>query len=525
MTRIRRRARPGACVGLTIVALVSPAALSAQVWEVGNKLLQLGTPQDGAYFGAAIATGDFDGDGVQDLVVGAPLWDSATGTNNGLWRVYLGSRSRTLNAVLTSAESGTDGQWGGFALAAGDFDGDGRAEIAIGEPEADISPTTSAGRVRILGYNAGIWSYQGPISQDDAPLTGPEQGDQFGYSLAVGNFNGDAYADLAVGAPFEDWNSDVDAGVVHVFYGSATGLRTDNPVTFHALEEAPGEEFGRALAAGDFNADGYQDLAVGIPLRAVSISDSAGGIEVFYGSAAGIPESGAVPTGASQTLDDASFPGHAADAYEFFGDALAAGQFDQSVLFCVLFSSPCYADLAIGVPGQVRSTDYGVGKVMVAYGSASGLSTSSYTDLEQSALGAGAAREDYFGQTLAAGYQSWNFFGPQDLAVDAPGKDPYAFEDGEVDLVFGDFSGLNAGQSAQLLPQKPGFKVAPANDSDQFGQALAIADLDGDGWGDLVVGVPAKGTSDSGAVEVLYGALFADGFESSGTASWSATTP
>jgi hypothetical protein len=85
------------------------------------------------------------------------------------------------------------------------------------------------------------------------------------------DFNGDGYADLAISAVLEDIDAIVDAGAVHVLYGSATGLTAtgnqfwhqDSPGIAEGAEE--GDRFGDALAAGDFNGDGFADLAIGVP--------------------------------------------------------------------------------------------------------------------------------------------------------------------------------------------------------------------------------------------------------------------
>jgi len=74
------------------------------------------------------------------------------------------------------------------------------------------------------------------------------------------------------------------------------------------------------------------------------------------------------------------------------------------------------------------------------------------------------------------------------------------------------------------VPERPAFGTWPAANADRWGETLLIADIDRDGWGDLVVGVPRKtrgGQSQSGAVEILWGGIFGNGFDSFGLLDWS----
>src|SRR5919197_316629 len=110
------------------------------------------------------------------------------------------------------------------------------------------------------------------------------------------DFNGDGFADLAVGVPREDVGAVVDAGAVQVLYGSPSGLtRIDQFWTQDATGSDPaeaGDEFGSAVATGDFNGDGFTDLAVGVPLEDVGATLDAGAVNVLYGSPTGLTATG-----------------------------------------------------------------------------------------------------------------------------------------------------------------------------------------------------------------------------------------
>jgi hypothetical protein len=147
----------------------------------------------------------------------------------------------------------------GYVLTAGDFDGDGYADLAVAAPYEDLAGVNAAGGVNIL-YGSGngldingdeFWS-QDSVGVADAP----EADDKFGYALAASDFDGDSFDDLAVGVPYEDFNAISGAGSVHILSGSATGIylpggdqvwTQDTGDVNGAAEE--GDLFGFALAA------------------------------------------------------------------------------------------------------------------------------------------------------------------------------------------------------------------------------------------------------------------------------------
>jgi hypothetical protein len=278
-----------------------------QFWSQGNGGLQ-DTRQASDQFGISLAGGDFNADGFDDLAIGVPGEDAGSVVDAGAVSVLYGSATGLQatspddqlwaqgNALVRNAAE--SGDQFGAALSAGDFNGDGFADLAVGAPGENLRSAVDAGAVNVLyGSPGGLQS----ISPDDQFWTqgkrvvrdAAQGGDQFGATLRAGDFNGDGFADLAVGVPGEDVKTAVDAGATNVLYGSATRLQATSPEDQFWTQNTPdvreiaqgGDQFGGSLRAGDFNDDGFADLAVGVPRENVRKIADAGAVSVLYGSA------------------------------------------------------------------------------------------------------------------------------------------------------------------------------------------------------------------------------------------------
>ncbi|MEG4045723.1 FG-GAP repeat protein, partial [Microcoleus sp. Pol17C2] len=180
----------------------------------------------------------------------------------------------------------------GSNLAAGDFDNDGYQDLAIGVPGEDIDGIIGAGAVNVIyGEVGGLSSLTNEIwSQNSLGIEGiAEAGDSFGSSLVTGDFNNDGYDDLAIGVLGEKVDAITGAGAVNVIYGSAAGLTSTGDEIWH--QDSPGidgsaetgDRFGASLATGDFDNNGYDDLAIGVSGENVGASDNAGAVNVLRG--------------------------------------------------------------------------------------------------------------------------------------------------------------------------------------------------------------------------------------------------
>ncbi|HEX8629504.1 MAG TPA: FG-GAP repeat protein, partial [Catenuloplanes sp.] len=162
----------------------------------------------------------------------------------------------------------------GSSLAAGDVNGDRRADLLVGVAAEDVGAVRDAGAVTVLrGSAAGLTGAGSPqITQDSPGVPGSaRQGAAFGAALAVGNHNGDGYGDLVVGAPGETIGQAASAGTVTVLYGASTGPVTAGSRHFHqntrgvADRSEAGDRFGSEVRAVPVGAGRLDTLVVGVP--------------------------------------------------------------------------------------------------------------------------------------------------------------------------------------------------------------------------------------------------------------------
>ncbi|HEX6471052.1 MAG TPA: FG-GAP-like repeat-containing protein [Streptosporangiaceae bacterium] len=370
----------------------------------------------------------------------------------------------------------------GAAVAVGDFNKDGKADVAVGAPN-DAVGGVAAGAVSVfLGTARGIGSGV-RLTQSNVSGASNEAGDKFGASLATGDFNGDGFADLAVGAPGEAVGSASGSGGLAVFPGSASGLSAGtgfNQSIGGGVDEA-GDGFATTLTAGDFNGDGFADLAIGVPGEApASGSVHGGAVYVYKGSASGVVRGWAV------TQEDA---GGTTESGDRFGSALAAGNVTGSA----------NADLVVGAPGEAPgSAPAGAGMVYVVPGASTGKSAG-FGRVQGDAGGTSEAN-DHFGAALAVG--NFDKDGFADIVVgvpdEAPGSDPAG---GDIAV----FPGASAQTAAAYWVHEVNAGEA-ITAGDKYGSVLATGDANGDGYADLLVGAPGKtyGSATGAGAGFLY---------------------
>ncbi|MGW1672427.1 FG-GAP and VCBS repeat-containing protein [Streptomyces sp. NPDC002324] len=430
-------------------------------------------------------------------------------------------RARTLAATAAVAALTATGltlPLAGSAAAATtarfDFNGDGYADIAVGMPDATVNGKAKAGYVSVI-YGGAQSPYQstGVISQAETGIPGtPEAGDRFGSSVAPVDVNGDGVFELVVGASGESLTSDQleDEGTITVLDGSEWNIK--GTTVARGTSEYSG--IGRTIATGDYDGDGDTDLAYGEngeehgalrfrpgPLtadpvttttvrrysmggttRALATGDFDGdGRDDLAATWKGLEDSSTFVT----RWDDQGKPAQWwADADR--GSTLAAADFDQDGT----------DDLAVGLvqPNPETETthceDRLGGAVLLLKGSKTTPFGTENECITQSSpeVGGNAEEGDDFGAALAAG--DLNADSRPELVVGVPGEDVGTLKDAGGYVVMNNMGqGLHGGLArSQSTPNMPGAAEA----GDRFGAQVAVGDYNRDGLWDSAVGAPGE---------------------------------
>ncbi len=414
--------------------------------------------QVGAKFGTSVAfAGDVNGDGYGDVVIGAPSFDAGE-LNEGRAYLYLGGPSGLAATAAWTAEANQIGaQFGAAVAAAGDVDHDGYADVVIGAPNYDAA-LTDAGRAYVyLGSASGLaaspaWTADGTTANGG-----------FGSAVAgIGDVTLDTYADIAIGEPSAT-NPEVREGRVFVFYGSGAGPAAS--AAWSAESDQAQSSFGASLcSAGDVDADGYPDLLIGAN-RYDDPDDAEGRAVLYRGSATGLHTT--ADWAAEGNLANARFGMSVSGAGDVNGDG-----FSDVVIGASLYSngetSEGRAFLYLGAPAMPDT-----------------VATWSLAGAKLTSMGVASVFADFNGDGLS------------DLAVAESGYEYVFGSEGRIYMYLGSFTGL---------PVTPTISFSSFNpDVRQLGATMAAgSDLDGDGRADLLVGSPSTSHPDSSVSSAVF---------------------
>jgi hypothetical protein len=510
----------------------------------------------GDQFGVSVGgAGDVNGDGSDDVIVGSSFND-AGGADAGRAYVYFGGAFSDTVADLIVTGAAVNDQLGTSVGTAGDVNGDGFADVIVGAPMSDAGGV-DAGR--------GFVYFGGPTPDTtaDLVLTGAAAGDFFGTSVGTsGDVNGDAFADVVIGAPNNDAGG-VDAGRAYVYYGGP-GV---NPIADLILTgAAAGDEFGYSVgAAGDVNGDGSSDVIVGARGNDTGGANSGRIYAYFGGSEADATADVEISVARAQDLFGHAVGGAGDVNGDGLGDVIAGANFNDAgglvsgrafvfSIYSYVVLSPNGGDLWVGgEPVKVRWLGHDLADLEISFDSGGtwstlaagvgGVETNEVTVTAPSVATAfarvrlaysgevvtqstsdasdgvfrialpeappsvahrldlqlsGEAAQDRFGNA-SKGAGDVNGDGFDDVIIGAFGNDAGGAVAGRAYVYYG-------GPAADTAPD---LTLTGAAAGDNFGIAVASAgDMNGDGFADVIVGAirADAGGVDNGRVYVYYGA-------------------
>ncbi|MFN8350447.1 MAG: FG-GAP-like repeat-containing protein [Flavobacteriales bacterium] len=421
----------------------------------------------GGEFGISVCTaGDLNGDGRSDVAVGA--WQAPmNGLNTaGAVYVYYGSNTGiSTTPSVTLAGTQQGGQFGCSVSTAGDVNGDGFSDLLVGSRTWESDVVNELSEGSVFIFHG---SATGINTVPDLQLQPNHADDNFGSNVAcAGDINNDGYSDILVGAYLSSYPT-FNEGAVFVYLGSATGI---NPVAQHRLERNQGGAFfGRSLAgAGDVNGDGYSDVIIGASkfIYTTGASDQ-GSAFIYHGG----------PTGLGGSMNPAP-------TLQLFGSGGNVAYYGWWVTSAGDLNGDGYSDVAVSAYADESGGQTDEGIVYVYHGSPTGVNGTAVVTLQSNQNTAWMGRcVSTVGDVNGDGYG--------DLMVGTPRYTGPESLEGICTVYLGSPTGISTAASFQMELNSAG-----AN----FGESVCSAgDVNGDGYTDMIAGARIYGNAGAAAV-------------------------
>jgi len=511
---------------------IFPALLNLSSLDSGNGFAINGTGSYDTSGSSVSSAGDINGDGFDDVIIGAPNAGptGSSGLGTGEAYVVFGSSEGFSTPLDVSTLDGTNGfvitgknegdRLGSSVAGAGDINNDGTSDLIVSAPNATSNGNTNAGETYVIfGNNAGFSSTFNPSALNGSngfTISGASAGDLAGFSTSgIGDFNKDGVDDLAISALGGDPTNSGNAGATYVVFGSSTGFGSN--LNLAALNSSSGllidgiDQFDPSgffvrqgnlsvSGAGDINNDGTDDLIIGSYFRSIGLNPVAGESYVVFGNSAGFGSSFDL-----STLNGTNgFELEGIDNDNWIGfDVSGAGDINDDGIDDLVVSSNY-----VGFPDA--------GETYIIFGSNGGFSSTfdvATLDGTNGFVLEGTARFGPFGIFSGPSVSNAgdiNNDGIEDIIVGSPGADPNGnTQAGESYVLFGSSTGFSSRIAISSLDGTNGFVIAGIESTDYLGSDVSDAgDVNGDGVDDLIIGANSansNGVFSNGASYVVFG--------------------
>lgn len=435
------------------------------------------------YFGYESVSGDINGDGYEDIIFGSYNATVTGSTDNGVINIIYGSATSLTdqtadasNVVTYTGEYAYD--WAGLNVGAADIDGDGYDDILVGAPQYGYQSGSAWGGAVYIIYGSANNLTGGSLATT-VRITSAQDQEYLGYDVnSLGDVDGDGYYDFGVGSLFYDNTGTNAEGATYIVYGSATRFTNTSigSIATRFVGEGSGDSLGSSVnGVGDMNGDGYDDWMTGAPYYGET---NVGALYVIYGSATR-PAAGSI----------GQFPrltGERQDDYVSYM-MTSAGDMNGDGL----------ADAIIGVSNANTDTLTDVGHSYIIYGSATALTSQVISAFPKIS---GIAASDLAGLYVTSGRLNNDTY--SDIIIAAPYTDSPTANSGTVYLILGQASQYTSTSVTSIATTT----FIGENMTDNFGYGLALTDLNGDNYDELIVGSPNDDTtaSSAGAAYIAY---------------------
>jgi hypothetical protein len=464
------------------------------------------------------AAGDVNGDGFDDILVGAYGADPRENEAAGVAYVIFGRANdfntpinlTTLNGVNGFRINGVaEGDYAGRAVAAaGDVNGDGFADVLVGAFGADPNGNYERGSAYIVYGKASGFAPEVELAalngEDGFRINGEVAGDYAGFAVnGAGDVNGDGFDDFLIGAPNAGIDGKTYVGATYVVFGKARttaavlNLATLNGTNgFKIIGEELNDYAGSAVsAAGDVNGDGIGDIVIGAYAADRGTEAEAGAAYVVFGRSSGF----------AALLDLGTLNG--ANGFKVIGES-AQDYAGTSVSSAGDVNGDGFDDILDGAANADANATSQTGAAYLLFGKAAGFTAlvdlSTLNGVNGFQL-QGTATGDLFGSSVSSAGDI-NADGFDEIIVGAPeGSD---IGSGASYVVFGTDQPFPAAVDVTAFDGRTGFQIRGAAQGDLFGSAVSdLGDIDHDGFDDLLVGAPGAGIEGDarGAAYVIPG--------------------